>query len=124
MTIDISSSLISKLNSEAKLFVEERTASKYSKPDLCQAIASLTGIYINADANGADLKFQDAKRKLQAGLRQERKNGRAGSPLYDSNRHIALNETMKQISAIETKIADPSVTRAGDLKLSTINTTS
>lgn len=102
MTTDVSNLLISKLKSEAKLFVEMRAAAKCAKPDLYQTIAKLTGISVKADSNDGALKLEDARRRLQAGLRQERKNGRAGSPLYDSNRHIAINEALKQISAIQT----------------------
>ena len=100
---DVSNPLISKLSLEAKRFIEKRTASTSSHCDLHRKIARLTGISINADLVKGDPKLENIKRRLQAGLRQERKNGRAGSPLYDSNRHIALNETLKQIAALQTK---------------------
>ena len=105
---DVSNPLISKLSLEARRFMEKRAASTSSHRDLHRKIARLTGISINDDLIKGDPKLENVKRRLQAGLRQERKNGRAGSPLYDSNRHIALNETLKQIAALQTnKNADP-----------------
>ncbi len=94
-------SLVAKLQPEANSFVNARAAIACEKPNVFQAIANLTGIDLRDSGDEIQPKLNDVLQRLQSGLRQERRNSRAGSPLYDSNRHIALNEAFKAISAIQ-----------------------
>jgi hypothetical protein len=89
------------LRLEARRFVESRSASPMPGHAVLSMLAML-GCGMNADA--ADLRdpliANPLVARLRKGLRQERTKARAGHAGYDFNRHVALHQMLKHLSAV------------------------
>jgi hypothetical protein len=89
------------LRLEARRFVESRSAAPVPGHAVLSMLAML-GCGMNTDV--ADLRdpviANPLVARLRKGLRQERTKARAGHAGYDFNRHVALHQMLKHLSAV------------------------